>query len=211
MKLNRVLSISVCAVLGLSASGCGIAHETTSQAPASSRASSLAPITPVPSLPSSVRGTPEAPLPVGSTEGASAGPTSSPTCQPQALAGRIVFEGASAGIDHNLIVFTNTGATTCSVSGYPEVEFYSADDQRLTVPVRHVSASSKITLHPRASSSALLESFTRQCSAYITSQSETIAFQGTHLKSAVPVRLCLPTLTAVTAGDYFPGTDSSAP
>lgn len=211
MTFNRVLSVSVCTVLGLSASGCGMARETTAQAPASNRVSSVAPITPVPSLPAAVSVTPEAPLPVGSTEGAYAGPTSSPTCQPQVLTGRIVFEGATGGINDNLIVFTNTGATTCSVSGYPDVEFYNADNQRLTIPVRHVSASSKITLHPRASSSALLESLTRRCPTPTTSQSETIAFQGTHLKSAVPVRLCLPTLTAVTAGDYFPGTDSSAP
>jgi hypothetical protein len=145
-----IVATAAILAVGCSSNSSGSASQATSPASASSSGVSAA------SSPAgSPASQPSSPAPATQTSGA---PASAPSCSTSNLHITLGNGGAGAGTDFTVLDFTNSGASTCTLYGYPGVSLTNSSGAQIgAAATRNPSkAPALITLAPGAKANATL-------------------------------------------------------
>jgi hypothetical protein len=150
LRLPVIVTATIFALAGCTAApGVAVAPAGTTAAPASQP---LSPPTPSPSAPPLA--SPSAPpLAPPSVHPPNAGPR---PCATANLSMSIPGSSSAMFEEGGVLVLTNKGATSCTLSGYPDIQFVGASGDLPTTETRQAGTVATVTLRPGASATALL-------------------------------------------------------
>ncbi len=165
--MPRLLPVSVL-VLGLLAAGCGKADRSSSDDPVVSLPSSSSAV-PTSAVPSSSPATASSPATPSSSSAAPAssrppavstspaGPVDGPDgCPTSSLKVAVLRASGAAGHQYAFLQFTNIGARSCSLTGFPGVQLLKASTPLGQPAVRSALAARKVQIAPGAALTARL-------------------------------------------------------
>jgi hypothetical protein len=138
-------------------------------------------------------------------------------CHAGDLRMEVAETGASAGHWHALLLFTNAGATPCSLEGYPGVSFLDASGGQVGRPAeRLASPTAPVMLGPGERAHAALNvsnafNFGEECGQPVPTATVRVfpPDETGDLRAALDTDVC-PNLAMVATGPVFPGTEPAA-
>lgn len=192
--MNRLAAAAVgLAALGLLA-GCTSGGSTATSAPPPPPTTTVAPTQPVPATTSST----PAPTPT-STSSATPVKAGPPDCATADLTVHVLQGGAQPGVELALILFTNKGATTCSLLGHPGVSLRRKGAELVTATYPTDKAAKNIVLKPGGQAQTTIMDYS-SCNA---SLSDTVRIyppnQTAFVDDALELRGCKLTVDPVEA------------